>query len=252
MLPQNQRLNKLAERHLSKIEKICAYYRGKGWGAHTVASEVRQIFNLADQKKISLVVDIGGNKGSYTNAILETSPDIRVIIFEPSVTNLKILREEFTGRQVTIEPFALSSKNGTATLFFDKPGSGLASLTKRNLDHHSIDFSSSSTVQTLRFEDYWRDDLGRAEIDVCKIDVEGHELDVLSGFGEAMQHINLIQFEFGGTNIDTRVFFRDFWNFFTEHRFEIYRLTPFGHTKIKRYKEDLEVFLISNFVAKRC
>ena len=49
-----------------------------------------------------------------------------------------------------------------------------------------------------------------------KIDVEGHELDVLKGFGELIKKVRLIQFEFGGTNIDSKTYLRDFWEFFFE------------------------------------
>ena len=50
-------------------------------------------------------------------------------------------------------------------------------------------------------------------IDFFKIDVEGHEMDVLKGIGDKISNIKLIQFEFGGCNIDTRCFFQDFWYF---------------------------------------
>ena len=246
---QNQRFNKLAERYLARIETICAFYRGKGWGAATVQYEVKQIAQLSGDVKPSLAIDIGGNKGLYTQELLGVFPGISVIIFEPAKPNLRILEERFVGDNVKIEPNALSKDSGTATLFSDEPGSGLASLTKRRLDHHGKQMSLSEDVRTLRFEDYWAKDLEKREIDICKIDVEGHELDVLLGFGEAINHTRLIQFEFGGTNIDTRVFFQDFWYFFKDNGFKIFRLTPFGRTEIKRYREDLECFSISNFVA---
>ncbi|HIO21636.1 MAG TPA: FkbM family methyltransferase, partial [Nitrospirales bacterium] len=93
--------------------------------------------------------------------------------------------------------------------------------------------------------------LDRQHISVCKIDIEGHELDALNGFGEALKHIDVIQFEFGGCNIDTRTFFQDFWYFFTERGFDIYRITPFGAVKINRYRELDEFFTTTNYLAKR-
>ncbi|MFB9174037.1 FkbM family methyltransferase [Roseibium salinum] len=119
------------------------------------------------------------------------------------------------------------------------------------MKHHKLEFNVSEQVRTLRFENYWIEKLQKAHIDICKMDVEGHELDVLSGFGEAIHHIDVIQFEFGGCNIDTRTFFQDFWYFFKEYDFEIYRITPFGPTKIKKYTEELEFFNTTNFIAKK-
>ena len=83
------------------------------------------------------------------------------------------------------------------------------------------------------------------------MDIEGHELDALRGFGEALKHIDVIQFEFGGCNIDTRTFFQDFWYFFQKEGFEIYRITPFDLVKIESYQESEEYFVTTNYLAKR-
>ncbi|MFM7035533.1 MAG: hypothetical protein ACKOYJ_10210 [Planctomycetia bacterium] len=37
----------------------------------------------------------------------------------------------------------------------NEPGSGLASLTQRNLEHRSIPFNATEQVRVIRFEDYW-------------------------------------------------------------------------------------------------
>ena len=42
-------------------------------------------------------------------------------------------------------------------------------------------------------------------IDFLKIDTEGYELHVLQGFGDYVEHIKVIQFEYGGTFLDNRV-----------------------------------------------
>jgi hypothetical protein len=46
-------------------------------------------------------------------------------------------------------------------------------------------------------------------IDFVKIDTEGHELSVLQGFGEMLRIVDTIQFEYGGTFIDTGVRLQD-------------------------------------------
>ena len=57
------------------------------------------------------------------------------------------------------------------------------------------------------------------------------------------------QFEFGGTNIDTRTYFRDFWYFFKECGFILYRITPLGAELIRTYRESDEYFMTTNFIA---
>ena len=90
-----------------------------------------------------------------------------------------------------------------------------------------------------------------AKLDFVKLDIEGHELDARNGVGEALKFIAVIQFEFGGCNIDTRTFWQDFWYFFKKNNFDLYRITPFGKIKIKKYREIDEFFSTSNFLAKR-
>lgn len=76
--------------------------------------------------------------------------------------------------------FALSKARGKSTLYYDKAGSGLASLTKRDLSHINRSFESSEDVLVETLDAYCEKN-NIAFIDLLKIDVEGHELDVLSG-----------------------------------------------------------------------
>ena len=46
---------------------------------------------------------------------------------------------------------------------------------------------------------------GVSSIDFLKIDVEGYELSVLKGFGDTLACVKYIQFEYGGTYIDSGV-----------------------------------------------
>jgi FkbM family methyltransferase len=172
-------------------------------------------------------------------------------VFEPNRKNHQILLDTFSSdNRVKVENLALSNKNSVSTLHADRDGSGLASLTKRRLDHFGISFDFAEQVTTTRFEDYWMDKLGSPEIGLLKLDIEGHELAALDGFGNALNHIELIQFEFGGCNIDTRTYFQDFWYFFMENSFDIFRIGPLGIRKIEHYSERDEHFSTTNYYAK--
>jgi hypothetical protein len=83
------------------------------------------------------------------------------------------------------------------------------------------------------------------------MDIEGHELFALKGASEALRtKIHLIQFEFGGANIDSRTYFIDFWRLLSPN-FEIFRLTANGLISIKSYSEIYEIFLNTTYYAKR-
>lgn len=241
-------LNKILDFFSNKI----FYLQGKGWGSGTVDKEFFAALSLLSNKNLQLCIDIGGNKGLYSERIIKKNPNCSVVIFEPALSNSKILIEKFKKySNVIIEQSAVSYINENAVLFSDKDGSGLASLTKRRLGHLGIDFSNTENIKTIKFEDYWKEKLSSRNIDICKIDIEGHEMDALKGLGSAINYIKIIQFEFGGCNIDTRTFFQDFWYFFKENEFELYRISPLGLIKISEYKETEEFFSTTNYLAKR-
>ena len=173
-------------------------------------------------------------------------------MFEPSRTNIEHLNRRFgENHKITVNGFGLGSHDQDCTLYADTAGSGMASLTKRNLDHFGIDFDHAESVRIRRFDEYWEAVLDKRMIDLVKIDVEGHELEVLNGIGNAISFINIIQFEFGGCNIDTRSYFRDFWHFFQQNKFDIFRITPFGISAVKKYSEMDECFVTTNFLARK-
>lgn len=57
-------------------------------------------------------------------------------------------------------------------------------------------------------------------IDFTKIDTEGYELSVLEGFGKYLKIIKLIQFEYGGTFIDSGVKLDEIINYLKSHGFD--------------------------------
>ena len=234
---------------LGFVEKAAAFLCGKGYGTATVAREVRLALRMLGEKP-RLAIDIGGNVGEYSAELRRRNPLVEIHIFEPSQTNVQKLQRRFEGDPRTVVvASALADRSGSATLFSDVAGSGMASLTQRRLDHFDITFETTETIQTMRFDDYWTQHLNRRTPDLVKIDIEGHEMDALHGMGQAIEAVRVIQFEFGGCNIDTRTFFQDFWHFFSDRHFALYRIAPFGAQSIDRYRESDEYFSTTNYLA---
>ncbi len=233
-----------------KVEKVAARLQGKGYGTATIARENALVHRLLGTRP-ELAVDIGGNVGEYSAELRRRYPLLEVHIFEPSSTNVEKLRARFSrDDRITLVPTAVSDVPGQAMLYADASGSGMGSLAQRDLAHRGIDFRAQETVPVIRFGDYWADALAGRRLDIVKLDIEGYELAALHGFGDALAATAVLQFEFGGCNVDTRTFFRDFWQFFERHGFELYRITPLGLERMRRYRDSDESFSTTNFLVR--
>ena len=231
------------------LERAAAYSQGKGYGACTVKQEVAAVFNQLGSRP-RLAVDVGANIGRYSQELRNKQKDLEIHIFEPANVNLQKLRSAFfSDSLIIINPCGISNRSGNATLFSNYSGSVLGSLTKRRLDHFGINFDNEEVVKLIRFEDYWSSTLNCRPLDIVKLDIEGHELDALNGFGCALPATKVIQFEFGGCNIDTNSYFQDFFYFFKNNGFDLSRITPFGLEFLNSYREIDEFFSTTNYVA---
>jgi FkbM family methyltransferase len=223
--------------------------QGKGWGSSTTKFEVSVVKGLLENLNEDIVFfDIGANVGNYTRDLLNEFPNSKVVAFEPSHAAYETLRGNLAfDERVTLVNLACGRSEYDAQLYSDFPGSGMASLAKRRLDHFGLinDFSENVRVTTL---DAWCH-TNLVWPKVIKMDVEGYELDVLHGALEALERVALIQFEFGGCNIDTRTYFQDFWYFFKEKDFRLFRISPTGPVRIDEYSEFDECFSTTNYIA---
>jgi len=226
---------------LNKIIKLLLAAQGKGYGSASIKHEVN-----ATKKFVSggVLMDVGANKGFYSRELLKQYANhvSELHVFEPSKDLTKRFLN-FNDPRVRVNNLALSNESGTAFLFKVSGNSGLNSLTKRRLDHINVHMNDVEEISAITLDEYVSKN-NITHIDLLKIDVEGHELDVLNGASRFLQDnkIKCIQFEFGGCNIDTRVFFQDFWYLLVDrYAFKIYRITPVGPTPVRRYSELDEV-----------
>ena len=123
----------------------------------------------------SLAVDVGANCGLYS--IKLASLFSRVHSFEPNPKVVKFLKDADC-ENVTIHQTALSSKKSEIDLRIPSKGkqvlSSWASFNKNNCEDADGFFCLETEAQDL-------DGFGFEQLDFIKIDVEGHEIEVLEG-----------------------------------------------------------------------
>lgn len=202
-----------------------------------------------------VLFDVGANKGEFTRRVTEVwkGKEFQLYAFEPSPGTYDLLLKNLLPKEphVHLVNLGMGEKPGKVDLFFDREGSGLASVYLRDLSYHNINFSGHETIE-LTTLDLFCEQKGIAAIDFLKLDVEGHEWAVLGGAKKMFDagKVMIVQFEFGGCNIDSRTFFRDFYNFFKKD-FVLYRILSNGLRPIEQYSEKLEVFQSANYLAIR-
>lgn len=123
----------------------------------------------------AVTVDVGANCGLYTRQLARLSKQVHA--FEPSRQMAELLRRT-SAPNVSVHELALSDHNGAAELYIPQSDDGfvygLASL-EPQLDSPSKHIISTH-VPTARL-----DTIVDQDVAFVKIDVEGHELNVLNG-----------------------------------------------------------------------
>jgi FkbM family methyltransferase len=245
-------LSLIPERITHLLVKALSISQGKGWDGG-LEKEVKVLAGVISDLGMQNInaVDVGANVGLWTKEYLKYFPSAKITSFEPSKETYKTLVKNFQNyRSVTTINKGCGAKNEERTLFYDKSKSGMASLSKRDLEHLGVQFSESEIIEIITLDSYFAENLDNAP-KVIKIDVEGHELDVLNGAIKLLGNAEVVQFEFGGTDIDSRTFFKDFWTFFKKNSFILYRIGPRGLIPVEFYTETDEYFSFTNFIALR-
>jgi len=199
-----------------------------------------------------VLFDVGANLGGYTKALLDQfrMPNVRIHSFEPSLPTYRRLVDNVGGfAQVKTHNIGLSDETASRELYTSEGLPGLASVHERRLAHRNITMKKSEAIQVRTLDDFCAEQ-GIDRIHFLKMDVEGHELSVLKGGARMLEEgrIFRIQWEFGGTNIDSRTFFQDFF-YLLKDRYDISRVVSDGLFAISRYSESLEIFSTINYFA---
>jgi FkbM family methyltransferase len=233
---------------LESLEYLILIVNGKHRGGYSLEDEVKQIHQIFKGKKIDNIIDCGANEGLYTDLLISFFPKANYFLFEPNKKLFSTLSKKYSDfNNIKIFEYALSNESAEVD-FFETEYHGLSSLYKRKHESRNkkiLEFRSTTKVKTRKFES-----LNITEpIDFLKIDVEGAELNVLKGFENKIRNVSVIQFEFGRANLDSKDSFLDFYNFFRNNNFDLYRITPNKLKKINKYSYFEEMFIAMNFIA---
>jgi len=199
-----------------------------------------------------VLFDIGANIGNFSSAAIKMfreiypGKNIEIHAFEPLLsTFLKLQQHVGNEMNCRLVNYGVSETAGISKLHYHENANSFASLYNRV----AVDLPSETNISLIRLESYMSKENVSA-IDFLKIDTEGHELSVLKSAGEYLTPtiIKAIQFEYGGTYIDARIYLKDIYSLLNSKGYDIYKIYP-GKIRLRKYHPSMENFQYSNFIA---
>ena len=131
------------------------------------------------------IADIGANVGFYAVQMADwVGPGGRILAFEPDPFTFELLRQraaQARGANVEVHRFALGDAPGTATLYC----SAYNRADNRVGQRHDEPNVEAIEIQVRTLDDCLAE-RGLATVDAMKIDVQGHEANVLRGAQKAI------------------------------------------------------------------
>ena len=186
--------------------------------------EPELLFLLSGGVKSGMAIDVGANQGIYTYALAKIFE--RVDAFEPNKSVTSRL-ECYLSRKVTLHHYALSCDEGEATLYIPSSSRGVEYSGWASLDRKTLP-ATATAIRTKTVKSKSLDSFAFGNVAFIKIDVEGHELQVLEGAVETIARFR------PNIMVEVKPLSRlAVWNFFLARQYQCFLLTNDGLKRVR-------------------
>ncbi len=192
--------------------------------------------------EINLLIDVGSHKGTYTDLILENFNVKQAFLFEPQKNIYKFIKKKYKSKKkIKIYNNAVSNKAKIEKIYINKHDltSSLTKLNKKNLylnfkaklfgTNVSEMIEGSYDIKTIKLEDLIKKKKLN-NIDLLKIDTEGHEKEVLKGLGKKINIIKAILIEIHNDNIYLKYSSSEINRYLLKNKFYLQKRIKFPFT----------------------
>ncbi|WP_228056526.1 FkbM family methyltransferase [Microcoleus sp. LEGE 07076] len=199
----------------------------------------------------NVVFDVGANAGDWTAEVLHQGHDVEVHLFEPIPHVYKNLIQNLD-KKVISNNLAVGQKEEVKTFYYYEANPLLSTFYRRvDVEKQGwLNPPKEITVLTTTIDNYCQRH-GIKRINFIKIDVEGGELDVLYGAKHFLEtgRIDYLQFEYGGTYIDSKTTLKEAFEYLQKFRYAIFKILPDKLEYKPTFLPEDENFEFSNFLA---
>lgn len=196
------------------------------------------------------VFDVGANGGDWTELVLQIRPSVRLYLFEPIKLCCEKLLQRFKG--LTVVNKAIYDSDGHVD-FYIYSKVGFSTIYRRVQAEKNLGMKAPNKpilVPTITIDSYCQDN-EISHIDYLKIDTEGAEFDVLKGAERMLssRQIDHIEFEYGGTYLDSNVTLENVYNYLVKKDYRVSRCFNDHLECIPEFSPKYENYKFSMFIA---
>lgn len=198
----------------------------------------KRIFNFFKNynPNLNLIIDIGANIGEYTKLFKKVYVNSKIICFEPqSKIFMKMKKNLASYNNISFYNCAVGNENTAKELNINLGSSYISSFSDFN--ENSIYFKIRKkllknnnnniyeNVKVIRLDSV--EEIKSKKIDLIKIDVEGHELEVLEGLGSVINDTEMIMLEIHNSKMYKNYDAKKIENFLFNKGFQILKCFKF-------------------------
>lgn len=197
----------------------------------------------------SVALDVGANRGEWSELVSQINPGCGVHAFEPSESTFAMLTDRVgalpnvvlhrvgLGDEDSVTRFADYGPGATGSGFLDRG-------TLNGVAPREVEVRQARLATILATH-------GIDRVDFAKVDTEGYEMPILKAIPDvlAARRIDCVQFEYGGSWIASGHSLGAAVALFAAHNYEVFRLMPWGLLPLRYQPARDDNFKYANFVA---
>jgi FkbM family methyltransferase len=187
---------------IRKALRALAYARDRRTLSRGVVASLEHSVVLRSLPPAGTILDIGANKGQFILEAVKWHPGANLIAFEPLESERALMEYALAGlSRLTIHPVALGHEDTTAPFHVSSSADCSSILEQTPLQAETFPGTQNAAQVEIpvRRLDHVLDRSVLAGPVICKIDVQGFELNVLRGFGSLLDAVDYLIVEL--TNI---------------------------------------------------